>query len=187
MLRTLPFAVMFSLDAFFAGIACGLRKVRFPAATGILVGVISAAFLAAGGLLGNLLGSAIPAQVGRWLGGGLLGGLGVWILWSTHKSDPAAGSLTGDRDASGDLSFRELAWLGVGLGSDGLAGAAALGLSGTGPTEILLLAIVLAFTTGSAFHAGHRLARITGLAGQRWTRSASGWLLIVVGLLRLRW
>lgn len=184
MLSMLLFAALFSLDTLFAGIACGLRNVRFPMAAGAYLGLISAVFLTTGGLLGARLGAALPGRIGQWSGGMILIALGLWILWSAHK-DGSSESLTGDRDHSGDLSLRELALLGAGLGSDGFTGAAALALSGTNYNDIVILAILLAAATGAAFYLGHRLANMVRPTRSRWTLSAPGCLFIIAGLLRL--
>lgn len=182
----LLFAILFSLDALVAGVACGLRRLAFPTVAGLLLGLISALVLLAGGLAGTGLALVLPPALGRWLGGAALAGLGIWMVRSARHGESARRATWADRDRSGDLSPGELVWLGAGLGADGFTGAAALALSGARAGTLATLGLLLGLTTALCFHAGYRLARHTlPDTGERAARSAAGWLLLALAVVRV--
>jgi len=77
---TLIFAVALSLDGFGVGISYGIRKIRIPWQSLLVICLSSAGALALSMLAGNLIASFISAQIAEMIGGIALLLVGGWLL-----------------------------------------------------------------------------------------------------------
>ncbi|WP_100402132.1 sporulation membrane protein YtaF [Bacillus sp. FJAT-42315] len=149
-------AVAVSLDSFSAGLAYGLKRLKLPMKSSIVLSLCSAGSLLVAMMTGHILSRFISEQTASQIGGFILIGLGAWVLWqffrADHKSDqledqplvylefkrlgiviqilksPAAADL----DKSGTISGMEAVLLGLALSLDSFGagiGAALLGFS----------------------------------------------------------
>lgn len=83
-LMLLAFAV--SLDSFSVGFTYGIRKMKIPLFSIVIVACMSAITLLISMIIGELIGNLLsPVLAGR-IGGVILVGLGIWIVWQTLKS-----------------------------------------------------------------------------------------------------
>lgn len=74
------FAVAVSIDGFVAGVAEGLRGIRVPVSSLIVVNMVSAAVVFVSLGSGRLVAGWLNPVVGRLVGGGILICLGAWML-----------------------------------------------------------------------------------------------------------
>ena len=142
----LALVMALSLDGFFAGVAFGLRQIRAPARSLVILAVCSATALGGAMLASRLLaGLAGSAQS---LSGWLLVGLGLWrtvqgvaeahagkaepllslsIPWTGLVIQVLADPTRADRDQSGSLEAGEAVLLGTALSLDAVAVGLAVG------------------------------------------------------------
>lgn len=152
-------ALAVSIDGFSAGLSCGLRRLWIPFPSLLVICFASAGAIAVSMFLGGQITSWIPLGFLHLAGGGLLVGLGLYVLLGNlfrsgrlargSEQIKKAGARPGssgfkkivniarhpeeaDLDRSGELSPREAALLGLALASDAFGvgfGAAMMGLS----------------------------------------------------------
>lgn len=189
-----------SLDGFFAGLAFGLRQIRAPARSLVVLAFCSTAVLGGAMLAGRLLAGLAGAAPG--LSGWILVGLGLWRLAQglveahAGKDGPLL-SLTvprtglviqvladptqADRDLSGSLDVSEAILLGVALSLDALAvGLAVASLPVSPYLPLWVGAGLYGFTRGGMALAGplgERVLRGRGLL-------LPGLILVLLGMLR---
>ena len=194
----LVFGFALSLDGFGAGLAYGLRQIRVPIVSMVIISLTSGLAISVSLLLGHLAAQGIPPDPARHLGGVLLILLGFWILLQALRSStrrtlsiriPQLGiviqvllePLDADMDGSGCISAREAVVLGVALALDAFAAGFAIALSGLFSVFVPLFVVVGLFM----------LLHLGMVMGQRSAHLLSdkvsllpGCLLIVLGVLR---
>ncbi|WP_166242258.1 sporulation membrane protein YtaF [Paenibacillus turpanensis] len=197
-----------SLDGFGVGMAYGLRKIRVPLPSILIIALCSGVTLWLSMYLGSFLFHFVPEAWAQSIGAWILIAVGSWAVYQvitqsyetedpvpapqdTHasvKSDLSVMQilktpLTADKDRSGTISAGEAILLGFALSLDSLGagiGAALLGL----PMLATSLAIIV--TSAAALTAGLRTG--FSLGRKAWARRLSlvpGGLLIVMGILKL--
>lgn len=80
MLAVMLFAIAISIDGFVAGVAEGLRGIRVPISSLVVVNLVSAAVVFVSLSGGHLVAELLTPVAGRLIGGGILICLGVWML-----------------------------------------------------------------------------------------------------------
>ena len=90
-LAVLLFAVAVSIDGLAAGVAEGLRGIRVPLGSLLVMNVVSAVvvFLSLGS--GRVVAGLLAPLAGRLVGGGVLIALGGWMLWRGRAGTAQAG------------------------------------------------------------------------------------------------
>lgn len=80
MLAVILFAIAISVDGFVAGIAEGLRGIRVPVSSLVVVNLVSTAVVFVSLSGGHLVAGWLTPVAGRLIGGGILICLGIWML-----------------------------------------------------------------------------------------------------------
>lgn len=83
-LMMLAFAV--SLDSFSVGFTYGVRKMKIPLFSIFIIACISAITLLASMFIGELISTFLSPLLASRIGGVIIVGLGIWIVWQTLKS-----------------------------------------------------------------------------------------------------
>lgn len=195
----LIFGLALSLDGFGAGLAYGLRRIRVPVSSLVIISGVSAAAVSLSLVCGHLAAGILNPRLAQFVGGWLLIGLGVWILTQALRTAtrrmlririPPLGlviqvlfePLQADLDASGCISAREAVLLGSALAMDAFGGGFAIALSGLNTTFLpvyvfagLFMMVSLGLLLGrrAVSSVGHRVNLLPGC------------LLIAIGMLRI--
>lgn len=192
------FGVALSLDGFAAGFAYGLRQVRIPFFSLLIICLTSGAAISISLGTGYAVAQFVTPSVARVLGGVLLVLLGFWILSQALRRSAHDGlsirippfglvinilfePLDADTDQSGVICPREAAVLGIALSLDALAAGFAVSLSGLYSPHIPL------FVTGGLFtliSAGMFIGERSYGFGNK-VNLLPGLLLIMLGVFRL--
>ncbi|MGE5507186.1 MAG: manganese efflux pump [Chitinophagales bacterium] len=78
-------AVAVSVDGLWGGLAFGLRRIRIPHGSLLLVAILSGGASGLAMLLGRVLGRGVPLMTAKWVSAALLLGLGVTALWEAYQ------------------------------------------------------------------------------------------------------
>jgi len=78
-------ALALNMDAFGVGIAYGMRRIRLPFVSLLLVCLISMAAISISMAAGHLISRLVPSVVSHYLGGGILVFIGVWVLYQYFR------------------------------------------------------------------------------------------------------
>lgn len=122
LLPVLLFSFAATSDSFVIGFHFGLKGVRMSFFSNLYISLVCFAGTAAAMLLGRWLGSALPVGLANLIGGFVLIGLGLWMLWEGWKEqDDEKNKLHGvcadpacvDKDDSKRVELRES--MGIGL------------------------------------------------------------------------
>jgi len=160
---TIIFAAALSLDGFGVGISYGIRKIRIPLKSLLVICISSAAALAVSMLMGNLIANFLSEKVAETLGGIALLLVGGWLLiqawlqrlepkngWGLTENSPitvfklSIPSLglvikilkepaKADFDQSGEISVNEAVFLGFALAMDALGAGLGAAMMGFSP------------------------------------------------------
>ncbi|MEK4028510.1 MULTISPECIES: sporulation membrane protein YtaF [Bacillaceae] len=200
-------AAAVSLDSFSAGLAYGLKKLKLPVKSSIILSLCSAVVLLVAMGAGHWLSRWFSEQAASRLGGIILIVLGAWVLWQFFRERQVHEQMeekplihlelkrlgvvvhifkrptAADLDQSGTINGLEALLLGFALSLDAFGagiGAAMLGY----PALVLAAAVAvmnLLFITGG-------LACGRKFAGIQWVQRLSffpGILLIILGTLKI--
>lgn len=205
-LSLLAFAV--SIDSFSVGFTYGLKQMRIPLASIIVIACMSAATMLLSMYIGGLLSRVLSAGMAEKIGGTLLIMLGIWVLYQNirpqGKEAPEEAEekviatiemkyfgiainilkkpMEADFDRSGTIVGIEAVVLGIALSLD--AFAAGLGAAMMGFSPVLLAGSIGAM---SALFIKMGMGLGTHLSYQRWISQLSylpGILLILLGVLK---
>ena len=198
-----------SIDGLMAGVAYGLRSIRIPTGSFVIVGVVTCIASALAMSAAVLLGQYIDTSLAIALGSILLILLGAWNIFQQYftKNVPAyhmegevtvrkltisVGQLvisimakpeTADVDRLGVISSLEAVFLGLAVGADAAVGTFAAALTGTLPLYTpLIVGIIHVICIGAGFTLSDRL--ISESCKQKFP-FLPGTMLILLGLLRL--
>lgn len=202
------FSIALCLDGLGVGIAYGVRKIRVPVSSLLIISLTSATAIGVSMLMGHLLSSVISPTIAENLGAGILMLVGIWILgqaWvqQKHLDDPPdEGHETqlvsirirplgvviqiikeptkADLDHSGVISGKEALLLGVALAMDALGAGFGAAMAGFKP---LITPLVVGGVKFCLVGLGVKLGRsfIAGWLGDR-AAAIPGWVLIFLGL-----
>lgn len=172
---TIIFAIALSLDGFGVGISYGMRKIKIPFKSLIVICISSASALAVSMLAGNLIANFLSTEIAEMLGGIALLLVGGWLLvqaWVQRlkpKNDlqlgledpftvfkfsiPSLGLVIkilkepakADFDESGEISANEAVFLGFALAMDALGAGLGAAMMGFSPIITPLVAGISKF------------------------------------------
>lgn len=179
LLQILVLVVAISVDAFSAGFAYGVGKVRMPFLSMLIVSAVSAVMLGVSIGAGYLLGGYLPGELPGLAGFGILFLLGAVKLFSRSGKKEA-----GEANRNGDalLSAAEAAALGAALSLDSIA--AGIGV-GVGTVHMFWSVPVALFVNVGMMWAGGKLGKMLSgkiTANVDWV---SGALLLTLAVIRL--
>ncbi|WP_203361510.1 sporulation membrane protein YtaF [Bacillus sp. REN10] len=168
-------AIAVSLDSFSAGVAYGLKQLKLPVKSSILLSICSAGSLLVAMSTGHVLSRFISEQVASHIGGFILIGLGAWVLWQFFRTDHQNNRLEDQ-----PLVYLELKRLGIVIQILKSPTAADLDQSGTiSGIEALLLGLALSLDSfgagiGAAFLDFPPLLLAASVAGMNFLFVTSG-------------
>lgn len=85
LLSVLAFAVALSLDGFGVGVAYGIRKIKIPPMSLVVISLTSSAAIGISMLFGHLVARYVSLEVAKFLGAVILIGVGIWVLLHTWR------------------------------------------------------------------------------------------------------
>ncbi|RKO66004.1 sporulation membrane protein YtaF [Desulfofundulus salinus] len=209
----LIFALALNMDAFAAGVAYGVRGIRLPFSSVLIISLMSVTAISLSMITGNLVAQAISISFARRLGGIILILIGLWIMFqalregkkgvgpSDCEEEPQTvvqirirtlGVMVqvlrephrADLDRSGVISAGEAILLGLALALDAFGAGFAFSMLGF---DLVLTALLVG--------AGHIITTYAGLlAGRGFGATAlgrqfsalPGCILILLGLFKLQ-
>jgi putative sporulation protein YtaF len=198
-------ALASNLDNVGVGVAYGMRRVRMPLTSNLLIAAITASGTLASMLLGSSVGKLLNSSIASFLAGGLLITMGIWVVvrevlslyrQNSHPQAPTTNSpgetsyldkvqtilvnpLWADADQSGRIESREAALLGLALTPNNLVNGTAAGIIDLSVALVVTLVFLFSMATiWLGIGVGQQ-------CGKRWLGNiagvASGALLIFVG------
>lgn len=171
LLSVILLSIAANLDNLSIGLAYGIRKVRIPALSNLIISSVSGLFTMITCFAGGLLGGVMPKSLGGILGGSMIGVMGIWViagyvidqkkkappteLKPKASDNPHDGEFLeilqhpdkADTDYSGDISVKESVVLGIALALNCLATGLGAGMVGLNVIGITLATIVFSFFT----------------------------------------
>lgn len=213
LLTIIVFALALNMDALATGVAYGIRKIKIPLSSLLIISSMSVFSILISMALGQALAHFLSESFAHKLGGGMLVFIGVWLLaqaWREHnpKTKPV-GDVTStkkqlmqirikalglviqvlrepskaDLDQSGIISPKEAMLLGIALAMDSFGAGIAVSMLGFQP---LLTALVVGVGHIVLTYLG--LLMGNGFAATRMGQKMAvlpGFLLITLGLFKL--
>lgn len=204
-LPALLLALAVSLDSLGVGLSYGVKKVRIPLSSLLLLSALSGLAMLASMLAGRFVGSFLSAETSRFLGGTTLIGLGSLALLTAERArhgpkkkkerilslrirslglmvqviqDPDSADL----DRSGVISAGEAVLLGTALALDALGAGFGAALAALPP---FLTSALVGLATLSTLKLGLGLGRRLAPEERPWAALAHGTLLVLLGFYRL--
>ena len=172
-------ALAVSLDGCGVGLLYGVRRIRIPVLSLIIISFCSALVIWCSMRLGDWLTTYLPPAMAKAIGAVILVAVGIWAILQFLFRAPTEA----DRDSSGDISAFEAALLGIALSLDALGagiGAAMVGF------PALLTSSIIGIASGTFLATGLQLGKRAAQVG--WLRNMTvipGLLLIAMGILKL--
>ncbi len=205
------FALALNLDAFGAGTAYGIRNIKLPLTSILIISAMSMAAIAISMLAGHTLSNYIPETIAHRLGGILLMAVGLWVLIqslrdhrnvTTAEDEGKQGTVMeirihalglviqilreparADLDRSGEISPREALILGLALSMDALAAGFAVSMLGY---SVLLTAFIVGVGHLILTYAGLILGKGIGATTiGRQLSAIPGCILIALGIFKI--
>lgn len=160
-----------NLDNLSIGLSYGIRKIRIPFLSNLVISSLSGLFAMITCLAGQFLSRVMPDYLGNMLGGCIIGIMGVWVIIGyfndkkkkdmPDRQKPAPSSSTNveeffdimqhpdkaDVDYSGDISMKESVLLGIALALNCLATGLGAGMTGLNVFWITIATILFSFLT----------------------------------------
>src|SRR5689334_5987737 len=81
-------ALAVSIDSFSVGLTYGLRKMRIPFKSLLIIATCSAVVLSLAMAIGHLLIRFVSPSAAETVGGAILIAIGVWVLYQFFKPEP---------------------------------------------------------------------------------------------------
>lgn len=203
----LAFAV--SLDSFSVGITYGLRKLKIPIKSIIVIACCSATTLLASMMVGQLLGKIIPKAITEHIGGLILISIGAWVLYQFFRPNERLDEqfdlnktllnveikslgiviqilrkpTTADMDRSGTITGVEALLLGVALSLDAFGAGIGAALLGYSPFYMaIFVATMSSLFVLAGIKVGHIFSKMVVIDKILWL---PGFLLILIGILKM--
>ncbi|WP_342044690.1 sporulation membrane protein YtaF [Bacillus sp. OTU530] len=201
-------ALTLSLDSCSVGLTYGLRKVRIPAKSVIVISLCSAAVMILSMGIGHLVAQIFSPALATKIGGAVLIGIGAWVLYqffqADKKEEPPVEETTvwnleirslgiviqilrkptmADFDKSGIISGIEALMLGLALSLDSFGAGIGASLLGFSP---VLLAILVAVMSSIFLTVGMKVGM--WFSGVSWLQRLTflpGILLIIIGIWKM--
>ncbi|WP_338470471.1 sporulation membrane protein YtaF [Niallia sp. XMNu-256] len=198
-------ALAVSLDSFSVGFTYGLRKMRIPIKSIVIIACCTAVTLITAMLLGHLLQQLISPEFAEKVGGIILIGLGGWVIYQFFRSEKEQEvmphekvilnfeikslgivinilkkPMVADFDKSGTITGVEAFMLGLALSLDSFGAGIGAAMLGFSPLYLSLAVSLL--STGLVF-AGMKLGAV--LSAKSWLQKLSflpGIVLIIIGV-----
>lgn len=212
-LSLMVLAVALSLDSFGAGITYGLRHIRIPILSILIISLCSACMIVVSMLAGQWLSQWLPSWAANGLGAIIMIGIGCFALWNavrkTENPGPTRSPIgkrqifslelrtwglmiqilrtpaAADVDRSGTISPIEAWMLGLALSLDAFGAGFGAALLGFSPW---MTAAMIAGMSGLFLVMGMRLGfRLVQWKGIRAAVYLPGMLLIGIGVSRFFW
>lgn len=210
MLQCFLIALAISIDSFSVGMAYGIKNIRVPLRSILILDIISIILLSIGFFAGNILTKLYPAFLTSFLGSLILFTIGLWYIvqgWLNCKypKDPTKEPISiaiisikslgiainimrdpsrVDLDTSGVIDTREAVLLGFALAVDSLAVGLVVSLSSIYLILITLVMVgilnLLLLVTGIYFGKKYLMDRL-----REKTAFVPGFILILISLIRL--
>jgi putative sporulation protein YtaF len=199
-------ALSSNLDNVGVGVAYGIRRVRVPFASNLVIALITGTGTLASMLAGQTIGDFLEPRVAGLAGGSLLIGLGGWVVFQESHAVPqreAVGRVeisggiretslasrvlavldnpfSADQDFSRHIDRREALLLGFALSLNNVVNGVAAGIAGLDPMLVTILVCIFSvLTIWIGMSAGIRFG---SRAAGRSTGVVSGLLLIFIGV-----
>ncbi|WP_242145542.1 MULTISPECIES: sporulation membrane protein YtaF [unclassified Bacillus cereus group] len=200
-------AFTLSLDSCSVGLTYGLRNVRIPLRSIIIIGICSAAVMLVSMGIGNMIAEVFSPMIATRIGGFVLVGIGAWVLYQFFRGDKKEelkqeekvwkleiASLglviqilrkptVADFDRSGTISAGEALLLGIALSVDSFGAGIGASLLGYAPA---MMAMLVAVMSSLFLFIGMQMG--TMLSNMRWLQRFTflpGVLLIIIGLWKM--
>jgi putative Mn2+ efflux pump MntP len=182
-------AIAVSLDGLGAGLACGLKQVRIPFLSVVLIGAAAGGAVLISMLLGAWLGGFFYPKLAGRAGGLILAGLGLYMLGQALRGGEAKGLFgllhdpaKADADNSGSIRGHEAVVLGVALALDGFGAGFGAALAGLSPAAT---GLAVALANVAFVSAGLHLGRMVSPQAQRHMMILPGLIILVLGALKI--
>lgn len=88
LLTVLAFAVALSLDGFGVGVAYGIRRIKIPFISLVVISLTSSTAIGVSMLFGTLVARYVSLTAAKYLGAAILIVVGIWVLAHTWRSRP---------------------------------------------------------------------------------------------------
>lgn len=207
------FALALNIDAVAAGVAYGVRGIRVPLTSILIISGMSVAAIVLSMAAGGMLAGFIPAEAARRTGGVVLLAIGLWILHQSLSEKKGRQGSEGeeeflpqtvlqiriknmgivikilrephraDLDSSGMISSGEAVLLGAALAMDSLGAGFAVSLLGF---NVLATAVVVGLGHITMTYLGLYLGRMAGATSFcRHVVTLPGCILIALGLYKI--
>ncbi|YAR62957.1 sporulation membrane protein YtaF [Bacillus cytotoxicus] len=200
-------AFTLSLDSCSVGLTYGLRNVRIPLRSIIIIGICSATVMLVSMGIGNMIAKVFSPMIATRIGGFVLVGIGAWVLYQFFRGDKKEeikqeekvwkleiASLglviqilrkptVADFDRSGTISAGEALLLGIALSVDSFGAGIGASLLGYAP---VMMAMLVAVMSSLFLFIGMQMG--TMLSNMRWLQRFTflpGVLLIIIGLWKI--
>ncbi len=201
-------ALTLSLDSCSVGLTYGLRKVRIPAKSIIVISLCSAAVMILSMGIGHLIAQIFSPALATKIGGAVLVGIGAWVLYQFFQTDKKEELLVeettvwnleirslgiviqilrkptmADFDKSGIISGIEALMLGLALSLDSFGAGIGASLLGFSP---VVLAILVAVMSSIFLTLGMKVGM--WFSGVSWLQRLTflpGILLIIIGIWKM--
>ncbi|MCP8967420.1 sporulation membrane protein YtaF [Ectobacillus ponti] len=202
-------AFTLSLDSCSVGLTYGLRQVRIPWKSIIVIGLCSGAVMAVSMGIGHAIAQIFSPDLARMIGGVVLVGIGAWVLYQFFQSGkreeeelPQEKTMwnleikslgiviqilrkptVADFDRSGTISGLEALMLGLALSIDSFGAGIGASMLGYSP---LLMAGMVALMSTVFLSLGMRLG--TWFSAMTWLQKFTflpGVLLIIIGIWKM--
>jgi putative sporulation protein YtaF len=206
-LSLLLLAIAISLDSFSTGLAYGLRKMRIPLKSIMIIALCTAVSLGIAMLFGQMILSFLTPAAANRIGGAILMLIGAWVIYQFFKTDKEQSILhekllfnweirslgvvihilkkptRADFDRSGIITGLEALFLGVALSLDAFGAGIGAAMLGYSP---LILAGSAALMSCVFLSGGLRIGQI--FSHVNWIQKLGfipGILLILIGILKM--
>ena len=198
-------AVSLSIDALGIGMTYGVRKIRIPLSTKLIISAISIAVTFFSLFLGSIAAALLPDGAAKSIGALILIFLGVWILTQSGKDKaPQKGDTVHtyllrsfeitirvirkpqfcDFNQSSAIDPIEAVYLGLALSMDSFGAGIGSGAAGLFlPIVPFIVALVQIVFLTAGLYLGKKAAALSQIQENTWT-VFSGFLLILLGIFR---
>ena len=200
-------AFTLSFDSCSVGLTYGLRNVRIPLKSIVVIGVCSAVVMILSMGIGHMIAQIFSPVLAKRIGGFVLVAIGAWVLYQFFQSDKKEDALqeekvwnleiaslglviqilrkptVADFDKSGTISGIEALLLGVALSLDSFGAGIGASLLGYSP---LLMAGLVAVMSSLFLFSGMKVGTV--LSNMRWLQKFTflpGVLLIIIGIWKM--